>query len=434
MGDSKSSFLVFGGLVAAVILLIYLVSGDGNRRLEASAIGTNGLYTWLQASDVEVAQSHRRVELPEDNVSLRLLPLFDTDLLAEERPPVDNLEQRAQTTQREIALNIVMEKTVNVRSLVMLPKWRTGVTMLSVAHDSLLIPEGHLERLLNQLGLPKMAITRPDVTLLEATTDGQGDVVLYEPQVFDRRFVKGICTPYLSIPEGVLIARCTLPKSEPLFLLSDPDLMNNHGLTLGDNATVALNAIKDIAAEREGIVYHDTSDEILLSWEGNLEREARPRTADDLSRYFTYPFSLLWLGTGFLFLIAFWRGLIRFGPPARVDNDEVGASKTASIEAKAYLLRLTGQDHALVAEFANNRINDLSSALLGKHVGQDRTLLFKRLKAIAPSDAGHLEEAMVSLNTTDAQTPAGELMRRIETFEESYRRIRDELGNVSRRR
>lgn len=434
MGDSKSSFLVFGGFVAAVVLLIFLVSGDSGRRLDASAIGTNGLYTWLQANDVEAVQSHRRVELPEDDVSLRLLPLNDTDLLAEAPLPVDNLELRAQTTQREIALNIVMEKIVNVRSLVMLPKWRTGVTMLSVAHESLLVPERNLNLLLDQLDLPKMAITRPAATVLEATTDGQGDIVLYEPQLFDRRFVKGVCTPFLSVPEGVLIARCAPQKSEELFLLSDPDLMNNHGLTLGDNAAVALDAIRTIAAEREGVVYHDTSDEILLSWEGNLERETRPRTADDLSRYFTYPFSLLWLGVGLLFLVAFWRGLIRFGPPARIDNGEVGASKTASIEAKAYLLRLTGQDHALAAEFANNRINDLSSALLGKHVGQDRALLFKRLRAIAPRDAEQLEQAVVSLNTTDAQTPAGELMRRVEAFEDYYRRIRDELGNISRRR
>ena len=439
MGDNKSSFFLFGGFAALIILVLYLISGSGggNSPLDRSAIGTSGLVSWLKSHDNQVVEAHRRIALTEDEVDLRLLPLHDTNLEYTQTPAASREEQLAQTTQRDIDFYIVDQKTQAAPSLVMLPKWRTGVLMLGVAHESLLIPSSELKRLGEQLALGQARIIRPDVKLLEARVNETGDtVVLYQPQLFQTSSVSGACFPVFSIPQGVLIMTCDF-GGRPVTYLSDPDLMNNHGLSLGANSSVALTAIALLRNGTDGALYHDTSDDILLSWRTSSEQREpveRPRTTEDVSRYFSYPFTLIWLATALVLLVAGWRGLVRFGPPVKAFNDTIGASKTASIAAKAYLLRLTGQDHALLAEYADNKLNDLSRDLYGKGIGKDRKALFDRLSKLAPKTAGSLMDATQRMITTTSETSPSELSRIMQEFDTSYRSICDELGRIPRPR
>ena len=435
MGDNKGSFLLFGGLAALIIVGILLFSGGGNSPLDRSALGTSGLVKWLKANEQQVVEAHRRVALNEEDVALRLLPLHDTDLNRAEAPAESRADQLAQTTQRDIEAYILEQKTDFAPTLIMMPKWRTGVLMMGLAHESLLIPESEMERLAGQLNLTRRPFYRPDLKLLETRVTETGETVtLYRPQLFRDDAVMGDCRAVLRVPEGVLVMACGDGQWDRYYL-SDPDLMNNHGLSLGANSAVALDVVARLRAGNEGVLYHDTSDDILLTWRASeREYEERPRTTEDVSRYFTYPFTLIWLATALVLLVAGWRGLVRFGPPIKAFSDQIGASKTASIGAKAYLLRLTGQDHALLAEYADNKLNDLSRDLYGKGVGKDRRALFNRLSKIAPKSAGNLMDATNRMITTTSETSASELSRIMQEFDLSYRSISDELGRISRPR
>lgn len=435
MGDNKGTFFLFGGLAMLILLVVFLISSaGGGSQLDRSAIGTKGLVTWLKANDVDVIEAHRRVRLSEQDVDLRLLPLYDVDLNRTSGEASSRADQLRQTTQRDIARGVLVEKLDYVPSLVMLPKWRTGTIMLGIADEQLLIPNTDMAGLLSQLDLPEQRILRPDLKVLETTTDTGFAVTLYRPQLFQAKYVSDMCRPVVSVPEGALVIACNSEFGTERIYLSDPDLLSNHGLTLGANSAFALDLIDRLRIGAEGVVYYDTSEDVLLSWQETRDIEERPRTTEDVSRFFTYPFTLIWLAVAIVFVIAAWRGFVRFGPPIKAFDDTIGASKTASIAAKAYLLRLTGQDHALLAEYADNKLNDLSRDLYGKGIGKDRTALFTRLNKIAPKSAGTLVDATNRMISTTAENTPAELSKIMQDFDISYRSISDELGRISRTR
>lgn len=435
MGDNKGSLFLFGGLAAFILLVVYLISSvSPSSQLDRSAIGTKGLVSWLEANDVQVVEAHRRVSLSEQAVDLRLLPLYDVDLNRRSGEAETREEQLRQTTQRDISRDVFDEKVNFVPTLVILPKWRTGTIMLGVAHEQLMIPNNHMAGLLRQFETFEQRIIRPDFKVLDTTTDTGFNVTLYRPQLFQTKYVTGNCRPLVSVPEGTLVISCETEFAGERMYVSDPDLLNNHGLALGDNSAFALDLVESLRGTSDGVIYYDTSDDVLLSWQQSNEVEQRPRTTDEVSRFFTYPFTLIWLSVALVFLVAAWRGLVRFGPPVKAFTDQIGASKTASIGAKAYLLRLTGQDHALLAEYADNKLNDLSQDLFGKGVGKDRAALFNRLTKIAPNSAADLMDATNRMIATTAESTPAELSKIMQDFDTSYRSISDELGRISRTR
>jgi len=435
MGDNRGSIVLFGALAAFILLMIYLISNvSPSSQLDRSAIGTKGLVTWLEANDVQVVEAHPRVRLSEQDVDLRLLPLYDIDLNSWNGEAESRAEQLRQTTQRDIRRSSFQEKMDVVPSLVILPKWRTGTIMLGIADKQLLIPNGEMAGLLKQFETFEQRLIRPDIKVLETTTNTGFDVTLYRPQLFQLKYVTGNCRSIVRVPEGALVIECSAEYGAPRTYVSDPDLMNNHGLALGRNSDFALDIVNRIRVGTEGVIYYDTSDDVLLSWQDAPEIEERPRTTDEVSRFFTYPFTLIWLSVALVFLVAAWRGLVRFGPPIKAFTDQIGASKTASIAAKAYLLRLTGQDHALLAEYAENKLSDLSRDLYGKNVGKDRTALFNRLSKVAPLAAADLMDATNRMISTTAESSPGELSNIMQEFDISYRSISDELGRISRTR
>lgn len=426
MGDTRNTILIVGAC-ALLAALVFFAGGNASSGLARSPIGTEGLYRWIEAQGQPIIKSHRRLSMNQDDVGLRVLPLYDMDLTRDLDPPGNALEARAMTTIIDLEYWVAYEKIANVPTLVVLPKWRAGVVDLGVLHEQLLIPQSDYRRLLNQIEGGEMRLTRPDIKLMQ--TD---DFTLYRPQLFDRRTVTGDCKPVVFVDEGVLIAKCDTYNLFGVYILSDPDLINNHGLSLGDNANFA-RTLNDLAP-RNGPILLDTSDTLLLSRDDGAPREQRPRTMDDVSRFWTYPFTLIWIAALSLLIIAFWRGLIRFGPPTKTDDGRIGASNTAAIEAKAYLLRLTGQDHALVADYAQNKLHDLAREVLGKDARRNQDLLFKRLHSLTPDKARALQNALTALDTANTQTPATTLAQYVQEFDDTYRSIQNELGHVSKRR
>lgn len=430
MGQNQSGMLVLGGVVAAILLLILTLGGNGDRHIDASPIGTRGLAVWLNENDIGTARSHRRTTLAEQDVALRILPLYDVDPTRDARAPTTRDERRRQDSQRDISDTILLEKIAHVPSLVMLPKWRAGVLELDLLDQQLLIDDWRYDGLLRVMGAGSLQLQRADVKFLQTS---QG-ITLYRPQLFSPASATGNCRPYVSVPEGVLIARCDQNTGVPLYILSDPDFLNNHGLSLGRNAVVATDVIAGLVGNHPGTVYLDTSTDIQLAVDPAIERETRPRTVEEVSRFMTYPFSLIWIGVAICFLVMLWRGLIRFGPPRPTDQGHIAASKSASISAKGYLMRLTGDDRSLLHAFVAEKMQALGRDILGKHVQTDAPKLMQRLRTIAPQHAPQLQIVLDDIDHSNPDTAPVELARLADRFEQIYRSIRDELGYVSQRR
>ena len=414
------------GLVIGLAFFLSLRSNNGS--LDRSVIGTNGLALWLAEGGADARMSHRLQTLPEDDVLLRVLPLYDVNLDVGVRSSTNKEERRRQETLRDSRRGVVRMKMERVETFLILPKWRAGVLELGLLDRQFLISEDRVEFLLQQLGLETLKVIHPDQLVLE-----DGGLFLYRPQLFDAASVTGACKPSFAVNEGVLVAKCQLESGQSVHVLSDPDFVNNHGLTNGENAVIAKGHFDDILRGRDGIVYVDTEDEILLQSEsGRFQEEPRKRNSEELSRLLTYPFNIIFLSIGMVFFIAFWRGLIRFGPPARDIDDRIGASKAVAIDAKANLLRLVGQDAALTRAFVDQQIVDLSQKVLGRTA--DTADLMKRLTVLAPKDARELDQVIGQINSTGADASPQNLLALTEKFEETYRRIIDELGHISRRR
>lgn len=475
--------LVFLGTALA------LLGCDGPTTVDESVIGSAGLSVWLEKNDIQVLRRPRHSEFSTDDVSLRILPLLDAHLgkgglaFNEEAIRIPQSE-----TQRGLGLSYVLKKLKLKKTLLILPKWLTAVPLRDEVDPSLLISKKNskLSTVLRKLGLSDLELIYPgekfqtlklqEVGEKRFGNNKPGIVTLYSPQVFNASSLGDNCVATVSSDIGVLIAKCVLdedhirwefaakylkenpakylkkkmrrekqeaealagktlgPYETEFYILSDPDLLNNHGLSLAGNAAFAIDTVNVLRAGNAKPVFVDTTVVDVLRRSGVPKPEMRSSAPSiDLANFAVYPFSMLWLSGLLVFLVALWRGAIRFGPPLRVYLDQVDASKKASVQAKAHILRLSGQDQALAAEFAKNQMQALAVRFLGEAGGGDEGLLRTRLLTLMPELGGDLLAAADALYSIDTHISAGELARRIDLFDAQYRRVSDAIGHISRR-
>lgn len=428
MKNNGPIFAVLAVVGLLVIVGILFGIGSVNSRLDNSILGTRGLQTWLAESGVNTATAHRRQSIKEEDVLLRILPLFDADLTQVRTNPETRELRNAQESLDDIDEWVVNEKLTAIDTLIMMPKWRNGAITLGLLDEPLLVDSRSVERVLDQIGYGQLQITRPDIKLLE-----DSGLTLYYPQLLVPTSLPTNCKSALSLTGGVLIAKCQMYQGRSVHILSDPDFMNNHGLSLGENVMLASDQIADITRGQDGLIYFDTSSQMLLRTSWDREPEEIPeRSWDDLSRLFTYPFNIIFMSIGLLFALAFWRGLIRFGPAATDEARGVAASKSAAVDAKAYLLRLVGQDAAMTREYTDQKLWDLSHAIFGKKT--ERSDLLNRLSKLSPADAAELNRVVADIDSTGPETSPQQLIHQADAFETIYRRLLDEFGHLSRRR
>ncbi|MBV1887506.1 MAG: hypothetical protein KUG61_10520, partial [Parvibaculaceae bacterium] len=474
---SCGRFLRVGFVMLCTV--VTLLGCDQPTTIDESVIGSAGLSTWLEKNDIRVLRRPRHSEFSVDDVSLRILPLLDARLGKSRMAfKQEGVHLPQSDTQRALDLSYVLKKLKLKKTLLILPKWLSAVPLRDEIYPSLLIGKKNKELsvALRKLGLGDLELTFPgekfqtlnlqEIGEKRVGNDEFGDVTLYSPQVFNPLSLGDHCVATVSSDLGVLIAKCALDEDhirwefaakylkedaekylkaksrreeketeaelraealggKPLgayetefYILSDPDLMNNHGLTLAGNATFAIDAVNELRAGDAKPVFVDTTVVDVLRRSGVPKPEMSSSSpGTDLAKFAVYPFSILWLSGLLVFLVALWRGSVRFGPLMKVYSDQVEASKKASIHAKAHILRLSGQDQALASEFARTQMLALAHRFLGEAGNADESLLRKRLLILVPEIAADLIDAADALYSIDIQISAVELARRIDHFD-----------------
>lgn len=423
-----------GVAVALVVGVLFFADWRRTQDLDRSAIGFQGLIAWLKANEVEARAFRGGDFLDEDRVGLRILPLYDSNLKAvgfmrrpDERP---ERERYMDTTERDIDSSVVIAKAIELPTLVILPKWRAGARLLGKAHPDLLIPVEGLEADVRKTAIPEAGALRRDETLglteLRIVSSGMLErATLYAPQFA----AEGRCVSLLGDPASMLLGRCEAEGGgRSYWVLTDPDLMNNHGLAQGRNAELALDLIQEIAGDRP-VVLDLTTIHLRRGWGVD---DGGEREWSDLSRFFEYPFSYIWLAFALLSALTIWRSLVRDRAPEPFADGGPGAARAVAIDAKARILRLTGQDAALARAYVADRLQALASEVLGPSRAPGQRGLAQLQRAIARKSLP-LAETFASYVQGDgprSAANAAETLAYLDSFDRFTRQVLDEFRDA----
>jgi len=202
--------------------------------------------------------------------------------------------------------------------------------------------------------------TPGDLELISLAPRLSGEATIYAPQ---RAVGPPNCEVLVGDGDGGLLFEC-LSNGISYWLLSDPDLLNNHGLARGENQRLALELIRGLTVDGVVLVDYSTRPWLLP------DMEEHARSLSDLLRYFEPPFRWLWLaGLGFL-IILLWRGGVRGTPLLRRFSEGHGAERKASLATQAQLMRRARADGALLKTLLATHIATLAERMLGRDGSQ----------------------------------------------------------------
>ncbi|MFM7336170.1 MAG: hypothetical protein ACKO1H_17495 [Tabrizicola sp.] len=417
--------LVIVGLVAILVLagLFYLMS-QRQQELRRSPVGFDGLQVWLAAEGGSAQNFTGGWILDPASIGLLVLPVFDTIPDRDLEPALDKAQLLFQQDESDLDWAPIYEKIDTLPALIVLPKWRSGMRLTGIAHPALLVEEARLNGFLQALtgdSATRVTRIRQVFTSLpyRSQSGAEMSAELYVAQLFDATG----CDPIIGSGPNTLLASCPVTgMSGTVMILSDPDLLNNHGLRLGQNAEIARDVL--LSAAGEGSLVIDYSrDNWLGSTEAPIERE---RTWSDLLRFFQPPFLALWLGGGLVLALVLWRSFRRAGPVVHTNGPSAHkkvteGGKLLAIRARARLMRLTGQDGALLADYAAARVAATAARLVGpghaRQIGEEQAFL-RYLGRRRPGLAKRLDEVLERLKAVPARIPASAAIQHVEDLEQ----------------
>jgi hypothetical protein len=435
MRDKVPLIIVLVLLLGGGFALMMLAGAASDRRLDKSLIGLIGLSAWLEESDVPVVRSKPRATPSVSDLSLRVFPLYDIDLEVKSIKPANARQLMRQRTQRDIDHEAYWEKLLQMPTVVLLPKWTTGFVETGIAHEKTLIPMSGFSRLFEQLDFGDLELVRdgPRFVTEQVGWDDRYDVALFHAQTFAAGSLPEGCRSYLGFGQGVLVMACSLEDADhPVFFVSDPDLMNNHGLANAENAAFAADFLAGLRPRDSRSIYMDTSPVILADYElADDERVDYERSGADLARYFEYPLSVLWAVMLFVLAVLFWRGAIRFGPLQRETGRSADQSRSVAIAAKARLLRLSNSDGQMVADFVRAQLMDLVTNMFGPDAGEaGQKRFFAHLSRRDATLGSTFQAACESLINRGPQMPHPELSKALETYRNLLERVNNANGSI----
>jgi hypothetical protein len=223
------------------------------------------------------------------------------------------------------------------RVLIVLPKWR------GVEHpdDSRWVryvepvPEEDVERVgeeVERLGIEERA------TGWSTTQMGSVSPTLRAAQLLDGDYGER----FAWCSSGALFARRTARYE---YILSDPDIVANHGLAAGDNAILAVAAVEIAAGEADVIVFDETLHGHAI--ERDLWREL-----------LTFPVALASLHVLAAVLVLVAAGMARFGSPEPV-APPLEAGRHTLVENTAELLEFGGHAGHTLARYFERAVRDV---------------------------------------------------------------------------
>ncbi|MEM9780970.1 MAG: hypothetical protein AAF899_00700 [Pseudomonadota bacterium] len=439
------TWLTLGGIMLAAVLVASLLSGASERELRRSAIGFDGLAAWLRAEDLAARTHIGWSEVDASAVGLRVLPLFDAVLDADRQEVETEEELLLRLSEVDMTARVLRRKLETLPTLLVLHKWRTGMRLTRIAHPVVIGDPALQTRLLADIapGLGEVRIVPRALTAFDVAPDarlGAGATVtgaaaeeaqLYLPQVITGA---DACRPIIGTRRAMVLGRCVTGDKRAgedvrhFWLLADPDLMNNHGLTLGANAALATRLIDHMADGALTVVDYTTH-----VW-ATGPQPRREREWSDLLRFFAWPFTILWLGAAIVMALVLWRAGIRNAAPLGASGMPQGAAKAVSIDAQARIMRLSGADGALLHAYVTQRLAMLADQIMGarRPAGDPARPIADWLARRGIGEGAALSAATDAARALPRTAPAAQVAERLDDFETALEKVLNDLGRPPR--
>ncbi len=425
MSRNFTPLLVIIGIIGFFFLAYFVISNGGVNRLDRSVIGFSGVRIALSENDYALTQSDGRSRYTPESFDAQIVGLYDIDLYE----PVD---EDGANAPRQISSDVLENKLSQLPSILILPKWQAEVVETKIANDVLAFPIDFYPELFDQLDEPDLEIAAGENQFYSVEYQGIKGAI-FAPHYFEREGLSQYCRELMGFELGALVVECpSVFAGRPLVLVSDPDLFNNHGLANADNQMMAARFVSDWLArldiESEARIYLDDTNAVtLVSDKYSDERVNYARDFSDIARFFSYPLSLVWAVMFALMGLLLWRGFVRFGEVQKTQDYQVEMASTAAVEAMSRILRLSGNDSRMIAEYVRMRLDRFSRQLLGDAAGRDSIeYLFSYLER---KNAPHTAEFVAlsrDLRKAHERSAAAETYSKFQKFRELAKKVVDE--------
>jgi hypothetical protein len=195
--------------------------------------------------------------------------------------------------------------------------------------------------------------------------------------------------PIVSCDQGVLLGRVPTSKAGPLLVLSDPDLLSNHGLARPGNAVAVMRMLELLRPDEDTPV---VLDETLHGF---------GREPSVYRALFDFPLLLATLQALAVVALLLWAAMGRFGPPRPVDPPLEPGKETLIGNTAALLARGGHAGHAVGRYFAQ--------------VLQEARRQLHAPASLSPEEAEDWLDQVAA--SRGIGPPLGQLRRRVEALE-----------------
>jgi hypothetical protein len=167
---------------------------------------------------------------------------------------------------------------------------------------------------------------------------------IHDPQLI----VAGSLAPIVASDGGILVGE-TRRRGGRIWVLSDPDILANHGLARGDNAALAVALLDRLRSQGGTVIVDETH-------HGFLQRPSLWRAALRL------PFVVVTVQIVIAFAVLMWAAVGRFGAPLPVPRP-FRSGKGALIDNAASLLQSGGVEPDVFARYVDTVRRDVARRL-----------------------------------------------------------------------
>ena len=349
-----------------------------------SALGHRAVVELLQSMGVGVMS--RRTPGTGAPGTVRPILAAEPDPTVLESAPERLEELRKEAVARMAPLVVVLPKWKGVQHKTN-PGWIEGAEILPAA-----IVGGVLESL-GAEGLKELDITREASSGCSARWRSS-NAIDYRVQLAPAQLLApgpGL-EPEVTCGGSLLIARHHPDPAAPeIYLIADPDLLNNHGLPDGDNAPL----VYDFLTHRlgaKGVIFDETI-------------HGFRRTPGILAEAFRFPLVLAVLQSLVLAGVLLWSGMRRFGKPVP-PRAELGNGREVLIASTARLLTHGGHGAETLSRYFHQTLRSVASGL-GLPSDMPDSAVLEKLQRI--SDERRLGMNLHTLQEQVNHPPAGEV-------------------------
>jgi hypothetical protein len=209
--------------------------------------------------------------------------------------------------------------------------------------------------------------------------------------------------PLIGNADGMLLGRLT-DRKRLIWVLSDPDVISNHGLARTGNAALAVATIMRLRSGSGSVVFDETI-------HGFITEPANP-----ILLLFRFPFVMATIQAAIAIALLLWATLGRFGTPQPAPPP-LSAGRQGLLENIATLIEFTGHQEVMVRRYVLETVRDVARQLHAPRELSTAALI------------GWLQRVGTARGV---DTDCGALIREAETLGESRRRNPAPLVRLAR--